>query len=66
MTEFTNLGNFLKQKRIETNLTQRELATALGNMNSQFVSNWERGLLGTWLMCASFSLLSKADRYVKD
>lgn len=44
MTEFTNLGNFLKNKRIETNLTQRELASALGNMNSQFVSNWERGL----------------------
>lgn len=44
MTEFTNLGNFLKHKRIEANLTQRELAHALGDMNSQFVSNWERGL----------------------
>ncbi len=44
MTEFTNLGNFLKQKRVEANFTQRELASALGNMNSQFVSNWERGL----------------------
>ncbi len=44
MTEFANLGNFLKQKRVDANLTQRELASALGNMNSQFVSNWERGL----------------------
>jgi transcriptional regulator with XRE-family HTH domain len=44
MTEFVNLGNFLKQKRVEANLTQRELASTLGNMNSQFVSNWERGL----------------------
>lgn len=44
MTEFSNLGNYLKHRRIETNLTQRELAQALGDMNSQFVSNWERGL----------------------
>lgn len=44
MTEFSNLGTFLKQKRIESNLTQKELARSLGNMNSQFVSNWERGL----------------------
>ncbi len=44
MTEFSNLGTFLKQKRIESNLTQKELAHSLGNMNSQFVSNWERGL----------------------
>lgn len=44
MTEFSHLGNYLKNKRIETNLTQRELAQALGDMNSQFVSNWERGL----------------------
>jgi len=44
MTEFSNLGNFLKHKRVEAELTQRELAYALGDMNSQFVSNWERGL----------------------
>lgn len=44
MVEFTSLGNFLKQKRVSKGLTQRELAEALGNLNSQFVSNWERGL----------------------
>lgn len=44
MTEFKNLGNFLKKKRVGASYTQRELASALGNMNSQFVSNWERGL----------------------
>lgn len=44
MTEFTNLGNYLKNKRVEAKLTQRKLASSLGNMNSQFVSNWERGL----------------------
>lgn len=44
MREFTNLGNFLKDKRIEQTLTQRELATALSDVHTQFVSNWERGL----------------------
>ncbi len=44
MTEFSNLGTYLKNKRVETNLTQKELAHSLGDMNSQFVSNWERGL----------------------
>lgn len=44
MKEFTNLGKFLRTKRLESELTQRELATKLGNMDSQFVSNWERGL----------------------
>lgn len=44
MREFSNLGNFLKNKRIERNLTQRELADALTDVHSQFVSNWERGL----------------------
>ena len=44
MREFTNLGKFLKIKRLESKFTQRKLATKLGNMESQFVSNWERGL----------------------
>jgi transcriptional regulator with XRE-family HTH domain len=44
MAEFTNLGKFLKKKRSEKKLTQKDLALALGGMNSQFVSNWERGL----------------------
>lgn len=44
MHEFSNLGNFLKKKRIERNFTQRELASALSDVHTQFVSNWERGL----------------------
>lgn len=44
MAEFSNLGTFLKQKRIDSGLTQNELATKLGDVHSQFVSNWERGL----------------------
>lgn len=44
MAEFQNLGNFLKQKRVDSGLTQSELAAKLGDVHSQFVSNWERGL----------------------
>lgn len=44
MPEFERLGKFLKQKRIEKDLTQLELANTLGNVHSQFISNWERGL----------------------
>lgn len=44
MAEFHHLGTFLKQKRIDSGLTQAELASKLGDVHSQFVSNWERGL----------------------
>jgi len=44
MTEFSNLGEFLKKHRVEAGMTQSELALALGGIHSQFVSNWERGL----------------------
>lgn len=44
MAEFSNLGTFLKQKRIDSGFTQNELASKLGDIHSQFVSNWERGL----------------------
>ena len=44
MAEFSNLGTFLKQKRIDSGFTQNELASKLGDVHSQFVSNWERGL----------------------
>lgn len=42
--EFQNLGKYLKNKRVQANYTQAELAEALGNVHTQFVSNWERGL----------------------
>jgi len=44
MSEFKNLGIYLKEKRTLAGLTQQQLASALGNIHSQFVSNWERGL----------------------
>jgi transcriptional regulator with XRE-family HTH domain len=44
MAEFRHLGAYLKQKRIEAGYTQAELASSLGDVHSQFVSNWERSL----------------------
>lgn len=42
--DFYNLGNYLKKRRVDVGLTQKELANKIGDLNSQFVSNWERGL----------------------
>lgn len=39
-----NLGVYLKQKRQETRITQKEVAKKLGYTSPQFVSNFERGL----------------------
>ena len=44
MAEFNELGLYLKAKRVESGYTQAELAGKLGDVHSQFVSNWERGL----------------------
>lgn len=38
----TKLGQFLRKRRIERNLTQTEVAKLL-KCRSQFISNWERG-----------------------
>lgn len=38
-------GQFLKQKRIEAEFTQREVAELFGYSTVAFVSNWERGLI---------------------
>lgn len=38
------LGTYLKDKRIQSGLTQSEVSTALGYTTPQFVSNFERGL----------------------
>ena len=38
------LGKFIRKRRTALNLTQRELASALGLKASQFISNIERGL----------------------
>jgi len=44
MAEFKNMGTYLRQKRLDSGYTQSELASSLGDVHSQFVSNWERGL----------------------
>ncbi|MES2801065.1 MAG: helix-turn-helix transcriptional regulator [Bdellovibrionota bacterium] len=44
MTEFFELGQYLREMRLSSNLTQAELAEKLGNVHVQFISNWERGL----------------------
>lgn len=45
MTSFENTAKFMKTFRETTNMSQRELcANFAPGMNSQFVSNWERGL----------------------
>ena len=38
------LGSYLKDKRIEADLTQLEVAKKLGYSSPQFISNFERGL----------------------
>lgn len=44
MTDFFELGQYLKERRVSLGFTQSELASKLGNVHTQFVSNWERGL----------------------
>ena len=44
MAEFIELGKYLKKKRVVAGFTQAELATNLGDVHTQFISNWERGL----------------------
>lgn len=44
MTEFFELGQYLKEKRLSAGFTQAELAAKLGDVHTQFVSNWERGM----------------------
>lgn len=39
------LSDYLKQKRIDSGLSQLEVAKVLGYSSPQFVSNWERGLV---------------------
>lgn len=41
---YTRLGEYLYNKRIEANLTQREVSIALGYSSAQFISNFERGI----------------------
>ena len=44
MVGYQKLGLYLKAKRVEAGMSQPALANKLGDVHSQFVSNWERGL----------------------
>ena len=42
--KFEQLGQYLKECRVDKGLTQKALANKLGNIHTQFVCNWERGM----------------------
>lgn len=44
MSRRTMTANFIESKRIQKNLSQKDVADALGYDSSQFISNVERGL----------------------
>ena len=39
------LSDYLRQKRLDSGLSQLDVAKVLGYSSPQFVSNWERGLV---------------------
>lgn len=39
------MNEYLRQKRLESGLSQLDVARELGYSSPQFVSNWERGLV---------------------
>lgn len=41
---YQKLGEYLYQKRVEANMTQREVSIALDYSSAQFISNFERGI----------------------
>lgn len=60
--EFQNLGTYLKEKRIETKLTQAEVSEYL-KVHPQYISNWERGICAPPSHCLQHALdLLGADR----
>lgn len=44
MKNDNKLAQFLKEKRSQSGLSQKDVATKLGYSTSQFISNWERGI----------------------
>lgn len=44
MKTTNTIGTFLKKKRIENNLTQKDIAVRFELSSTQFISNWERGI----------------------
>ncbi len=43
-TKTSVVGKFIKEKRVDAGLTQRDVASHLKYTTAQFVSNWERGI----------------------
>lgn len=41
---YTELGDYLREKREATGLTQREISEKLGYSSPQFISNFEAGI----------------------
>ncbi len=41
---YSQLGNYLKEKRETAGLSQKDVSQKLGYTSTQFISNWERGL----------------------
>lgn len=41
---YEDVGAYLREARVKKNLTQREVADALGYSSMQFISNFERGI----------------------
>jgi transcriptional regulator with XRE-family HTH domain len=44
MPKFEATSKYFRQKRLDAEITQAELAKALGFTSAQIVSNWERGI----------------------
>lgn len=44
MKQVKALSDFLKEKRTQVGLSQKDVADKLGYSSAQFISNWERGL----------------------
>jgi transcriptional regulator with XRE-family HTH domain len=44
MKKSTILADYLKEKRIASGLSQKDVASKMGYSTPQFISNWERGI----------------------
>ncbi len=44
MTKNANFAKYLKQKRENAGLSQKQVSEKLGYTTPQFISNWERGI----------------------
>ncbi len=44
MKQIKDFAEFLRNARIEAQLTQAEVSDKLGYSTAQFISNWERGI----------------------